>query len=226
MNEIDHDFASRPLQRLKTRERILAAARSLVAQDGYAALSMRRLAAAVDYSPAALYLHFKSRDEIAHILRGEALAALAAALDTPVHDAADLHRVQALGRAWLNFARTQPQLYQLGLLDRLGPATEPGELSGTAQSDPAAQVLRSVLAALQHPAGETLGGAQPNYGLDARAETVVAVLHGLTTLHLLQPALLSVPIDALLQVSLKSLLRGWPGLRGSQSPNFEADEAP
>jgi len=203
-NMSDAELESKSLQRIKTRERIVAAARDIVTREGYAALSMRRLAGAVAYSPAALYMHFASRDEIAHILRREALAALALALDEPPVDAADIHRVQALGRAWLNFARTQPALYLLGFIERLSEA--PG--------DPAAPVLHSVRRALNHNPGETGDQSVPTYGLDARAEAVMAVLHGLATLQLLQPAMLTVPIEGLLQLSVKSLLRGWPGLRG------------
>jgi len=212
----DVELESKTLQRFKTRERIVAAAREIVIQEGYAALSMRRLAAAVAYSPAALYLHFTSRDEIAHILRREALAALAVALDAQPSDAADIHRVQALGRAWLNFARTQPQLYLLGFIERLGEAP-PG--------DPVAPVLQSVLAALNHNVGEVGGDTMPNYGLEARAQALMAVLHGLATLRLLQPAMLTVSIEALLHLSITSLLRGWPGLHGSRSNAVETDGA-
>jgi len=67
---------------------------------------------------------------------------------------------------------------------------------------------------LEHNPGEAADGSLPTYGLDARAETVMAVLHGLATLQLLQPAMLTVPIEGLLQLSVKSLLRGWPGSRG------------
>ena len=67
-------------QRLKTRARILDAARTIVSQSGYPALTMRRLAQAVNYSPAALYMHFASREEIALTLRDEARLALIDAL--------------------------------------------------------------------------------------------------------------------------------------------------
>jgi len=215
MNEIE--LEAKHVQRRRTRERILAAAREIVLQHGYANLSMRRLAAAVGYSPAALYMHFASRDEIAHILRREALAGLAEALDAQAHDSADIHPVQAVGRAWLNFARAQPQLYTLGFIDRLQP-----ELLGPADAplgDPAAPVLQSVLRALRSEIEPSVqaGSTVPVYGLDARAETVIAVLHGLATLQLLQPAILSVSTEALLQLALRSLLRGWPGVHETRA---------
>lgn len=218
----DTDLIDKRQQRHRTRNRILAAAREIVMRDGYSELTMRRLAAAVGYSPAALYLHFAGRDEIALILRDEALAALALALDEHALEVADVHPIQAVGRAWLNFARTQPQLYALALIERMplaigligavdagtagaaddSMAVVPGE------APPAgAAVQRSLLRALRPEDPST-----PMYGLDARAETVMAVLHGLASLQLLQPGMLTVPVDALLQLALRSLLRGWPGM--------------
>ena len=136
-------------QRLKTRARILDAARTIVSQSGYPALTMRRLAQAVNYSPAALYMHFASREEIALTLRDEArlalidalLAALPATAPTPTaksksesepkvrsRAAARRSRFTAphestpllrLASAWLAFARTYPHHYQLALLEPL-----------------------------------------------------------------------------------------------------------
>jgi AcrR family transcriptional regulator len=136
-------------QRLKTRARILDAARTIVSQSGYTALTMRRLAQAVNYSPAALYMHFASREEIALTLRDEArlalidalLAALPARVPTPTSEsksesepkvrspaATRRSRLTAprestpllrLGYAWLAFARTYPHHYQLALLEPL-----------------------------------------------------------------------------------------------------------
>lgn len=222
----DTDLIDKRQQRHRTRDRILAAAREIVMRDGYSELTMRRLAAAVGYSPAALYLHFAGRDEIALILRDEALAALALALDEHALEVADVHPIQAVGRAWLNFARTQPQLYALALIERMPlviGAIEAVEAAGVADASDAnddsvpavpgealpagAAVQRSLLRALRPEDPST-----PMYGLDARAETVMAVLHGLASLQLLQPGMLTVPVDALLQLALRSLLRGWPGM--------------
>jgi AcrR family transcriptional regulator len=138
-------------QRLKTRARILDAARTIVSQSGYTALTMRRLAQAVNYSPAALYMHFASREEIALTLRDEARLALIDALlaalpmtapttaPTPpseleAHPSAMPRRSRLaaplestpllrLGYAWLAFARTYPHHYQLALLEPLAAPT-------------------------------------------------------------------------------------------------------
>ena len=45
-------------------ERILEAAMEMVAEGGFDALSMARLADAVDYTPGALYRYFRSKDAL------------------------------------------------------------------------------------------------------------------------------------------------------------------
>ena len=46
-------------------QEILAVSREIIATEGYAALTMRKLAERIGYSPASLYMHFRSREEIA-----------------------------------------------------------------------------------------------------------------------------------------------------------------
>ncbi len=62
------------------RSHILDAARAIVVRQGFDALSMRKLAEVVGYSPASLYLHFAGRDAIAHALSVEGHTMLLAAL--------------------------------------------------------------------------------------------------------------------------------------------------
>jgi AcrR family transcriptional regulator len=55
---------ARPRQALLTRQRIVVAATALVDADGLAALSTRRLAAALGVRGPSLYNHFRTKDEI------------------------------------------------------------------------------------------------------------------------------------------------------------------
>ena len=100
-------------QKQALRERILDAARRIVMREGFAALSMRKIADAIEYSPATLYLHFASRDEIAHALCAEGYAQL---LETfvPLAQIADpAERLKALGRAYVAFGVAHPETYRL-----------------------------------------------------------------------------------------------------------------
>lgn len=100
-------------QKQALRERILDAARRIVMREGFAALSMRKIADAIEYSPATLYLHFASRDEIAHALCAEGYAQL---LETfvPLAGIVDpAERLRALGRAYVAFGVAHPETYRL-----------------------------------------------------------------------------------------------------------------
>src|ERR1700742_691332 len=50
------------------RQRIVDAARKIVVAEGFDALTIRRVAEAVEYAPGTLYLYFENRDAIAREL--------------------------------------------------------------------------------------------------------------------------------------------------------------
>ena len=56
-------------RRHKIRARILSAAEQVFAREGVDGLSIRRLAENIDYSPAAIYKYFKSKDELVDELK-------------------------------------------------------------------------------------------------------------------------------------------------------------
>lgn len=157
-------------QKQALRERILDAARRIVMREGFAALSMRKIADAIEYSPATLYLHFASRDEIARALCAEGYAQL---LETfvPLAAIADpAERLKALGRAYVAFGVANPQTYRLIFMEdpsytgaALGVARASGA-SGAAQAgafigkDEAIAAM-APLAAIEPTAGTTASAA-------------------------------------------------------------------
>ena len=62
------------------RQRILDAARELFVHEGYDAVSMRRIAARIEYSPTAIYLHFPDKESILSALCDETFEKLSARL--------------------------------------------------------------------------------------------------------------------------------------------------
>ena len=52
-------------QRATLQQQILNAAREITILDRFAALTMRKIAEAIEYAPGTTYLYFKNRDEIA-----------------------------------------------------------------------------------------------------------------------------------------------------------------
>src|SRR5215470_2568744 len=75
-----------------TVETIIAAAFDIVASEGYEALTMRRLAAALETGPASLYAHVVNKDDLDELLIGR----LCAAIQLPEPDPANW-RQQIIG---------------------------------------------------------------------------------------------------------------------------------
>jgi AcrR family transcriptional regulator len=223
-------------QRLKMRARILDAARVLVIESGYAMLTMRRLAQVVDYSPAALYMHFASREEIALCLRDEARAELAQVLQqawvpsaapAPAPPASPAARrsagaaravpaapgtapataLQCLAQAWLKYAQAHPHQYRLALLEPLGAAHD---LMGGGLPLNLAAPVEAALQAVPGLAGHATRRRSSTYRrtLRAHAEMLMATLHGLASVALVQPQLLSEPPESLLRRVLPTFERG------------------
>lgn len=71
------------------RDVMLAAAAKLIAGRGYDAVSMRDIARAAGMQPGSIYYHYASKDELFVAVHGEAVAAIAAAVETAIRDLHD-----------------------------------------------------------------------------------------------------------------------------------------
>ncbi|WP_299537867.1 TetR/AcrR family transcriptional regulator [uncultured Streptomyces sp.] len=165
------------VQERKRRERaererlIVATARELAEQQGWDAVTTRRLAERIEYSQPVLYSHFRGKREIIGAVALEGAAELAAAVRAAT-SAADgpRERVTALARAYLDFAAHNPAVYDA--LFRLD-----GGLAYAREDTP--EPLKDAFAALLESLGEVAGdGVHP--GLFT--ETFWGALHGLATL--------------------------------------------
>ena len=61
---IDDEMSPAERRRLKVRDAIIGAAEEIFAEEGLPGLSMRRIAERIDYSPAALYKYFDSKEAL------------------------------------------------------------------------------------------------------------------------------------------------------------------
>ena len=151
-------------------ERILAAARALVARQGLEGLSMQALAAKVGVRAPSLYKRFADRDAIVlHLIEG-AMRDLGAALptvDPPSNPRQARDQLERMAFAYRSFAKRQPHLYRLLFLR--GPESE--RVAATRQS-----TLRPVL-------GQLAALVAPDKLLPA-ARLLVSFLHGFTTMEL------------------------------------------
>ncbi|WP_201756637.1 TetR/AcrR family transcriptional regulator [Corallococcus silvisoli] len=192
-------------QRAELREHILQVARDMVTKEGFAALSMRKLADAVEYAPATLYLHFENRDAIARalVVRGfqELLARLepAAAVDAPVE------RLSRLAQAYLSFGLGHPETYRLVFMEdpRLSEALFQDTHEGAGPKSFA--LLVRTFEDLQ-AAGQTLDATPP----ERLAEVFWAGLHGIISLKLTCSGFQGAPAEVLARTLVATLVRDEP----------------
>ena len=103
----------REREREEVRERILDAARDLFARDGYEAVTMRKIAEAIEYSPTAIYLHFKDKDALVRELCLVDFDSLAKAFQRIAREPDPLERLKKSGLAYADFALEHPNHYRL-----------------------------------------------------------------------------------------------------------------
>ena len=173
------------------RERILDAARRIVMREGLAALSMRKIAEAIGYSPAALYIYFEGRDAIAEALGREGYTRLLAQLE-PLAGIADAReRLHAIAHAYLSYGCEHPRTYELIFMAHkergrhAGPRAmrqrEVPDATG-APEEPARLACGAHLFAATLSGLAQAGGTHADCGLLAQA--LWAMLHGLVMLTL------------------------------------------
>src|SRR5580700_7331729 len=105
------------------RRAILDAARELFVAEGYQQVSIRKIAERIEYSPAALYAYFPSKDDIFFALAEEGfrlLSRMALREDDGVH-LEPLARVRGFFWRLYEFSREHPESFALMFIDRSVP---------------------------------------------------------------------------------------------------------
>src|SRR4051812_38472676 len=105
---------------------ILDAARELFVTEGYRNVSIRKIAEKIEYSPAALYGYFPSKDDIFYALADEGFRLLhtsdnAAEMDAALEKLEPIERIRAIFWRLYEFSRQHPQYFELMFVDRSVP---------------------------------------------------------------------------------------------------------
>ena len=103
----------RERERQELRDRILDAARALFAEQGYDAVTMRKIAEKIEYSPTAIYFHFKDKQTLLQELCDTDFGALASEFQKIAGNADPVDRLRLIGRAYVEFAIAYPNHYRL-----------------------------------------------------------------------------------------------------------------
>src|SRR5512141_3120020 len=107
-------------EREAVRTRILDAARELFTAEGYQNVSIRKVAEKIEYSPAALYSYFPSKDDLFFALAEQGFRELHEFLRRPRPE----EPLEAVRDGFMNyykFSRTHPEYFDLMFVDRSVP---------------------------------------------------------------------------------------------------------
>jgi len=156
-------------ERVDRERRIVVAARTIAERDGWAAVTIRRLAEEIEYSQPVLYSHFENRDQIVGAVALEGFGELAATLRAAIHPSSTSKaRVEDVAAAYLDFAFACPAMYEAMFVLPTG--------LHFARSDTPAQ-LRDGFGAMATVI------APFSQDVDTATETFWAALHGLAELE-------------------------------------------
>jgi AcrR family transcriptional regulator len=103
--------------REETRQAILDAGRAMVEAEGIDGFSLRGVARAVGYSPAAIYEYFGSKEDLLDCVyfegRGGLSDRMAAVLDSAPEGQPAIETLRAFGHAYRQAAQDHPELYRM-----------------------------------------------------------------------------------------------------------------
>jgi len=168
------------------RMALVESAARLIAQEGAAGLTLRRLAKEVGTSTMAIYTHFGGMDELRQEVRREGFNRLAEHLDAVVPSRDPVFDLGLLGWAYCRNALTNPNLYRVMFME----LTEPG--GPVIGYDTFETLVKAVDRAAQ------AGRFRPGNEIE-RARQVWALSHGTLALHLANLLTVEEVLDTLSQ---------------------------
>src|SRR5215469_12023580 len=104
----------REREKQEVQQAILSAARQIALQDGWQAVTIRKVADRIDYSPPTIYEYFASKEDILRELYLEGFRQLALTLQAARESVEDRReRLLNMADAYWDFAMDHLELYQL-----------------------------------------------------------------------------------------------------------------
>lgn len=194
----------RERERQELRQAILTAARTIAAKDGWQAVTIRKVANAIEYTPPVIYEYFDSKHDLLLALLIEGCRQLTHDLQqAQTGDASPEDLLLQVALAYWHFAFTAPELYQV--MHGLG-----GVPFGTAETPKEA---REAFAAMRNAVCRVLdahGVQRPD--IDGDVDIFWSTLHGLITLTMAGRMKGGAPrAFPLVERAVQNLLRAWVG---------------
>jgi AcrR family transcriptional regulator len=171
------------------RERAVAAATRLFADQGYRGMTLRSLAKVLGVSPMTPYRYFENKEELFAMVRIEAFRRFADAQRDAVEGIEDPQEaLRVLGRAYVSFALDEPDAYHIMFELLQAPAGTYPELEVEQE-----RAFQYILEAVQAAVEAGLLEGEPLQ----RAHYLWAQVHGLVSLHLAGKLLMGCSLEEL-----------------------------
>jgi AcrR family transcriptional regulator len=126
----------RERERDQVRGKIMDAARDLFVREGYEAVSMRKIADAIEYSPTAIYVHFADKQALMRELCAHDFPSLAHVFNDLAGVADPIERIRRTGHTYIRFAVTHPNHYRFMFMTPHASLHPPEELKRMHDEDP------------------------------------------------------------------------------------------
>ena len=173
----------RTREREETKSRILDAAREMFVEDGIEAVTMREIAKRIEYTPTAIYHHFRDKQALIEELCRLDFQGLASAFQKLGLIEDPRERLRRLGLAYVDYALAYPSHYRFMFMTVKPPVS--ASAMGISESEPdshAYGVLRATVAA-----GIEAGVFRPEFtDIDELAQVLWAAVHGIVSLHIVK----------------------------------------
>jgi AcrR family transcriptional regulator len=185
-----------------TRQGILDGARQIAQQDGWSGVTIRKVADYIEYSPSMVYEYFASKDDILRALLQEGFRMLAADMERAQQSTDDsVVQVELVSDAYWNFARQNPDLYQV-MHGLAGVTADPAARAEAVQG--AGAIAASTL--VNWADANNVRLSDPG----AHADIVWSLLHGWVSIALIDRVYTDERrAHQLLHQAIHALLRGW-----------------
>ncbi|MGE0445939.1 MAG: TetR/AcrR family transcriptional regulator [Vicinamibacterales bacterium] len=197
--------ARKQREREEVRRAILDAARRLFIEGGYGNVPIRRVAQAIDYSPAALYRYFPTKEDIFNALAEEGFALLARrdALPACPPDAPPLEQLRHFYWGIYEFAKRYPEYFYLIFLDKSAPRLRADSHAMRMAEEFSSRWVDSLIAKCV-AAGELPRGIRPG----VPQETLSTAMYGVAARYVCDRLAVGVDADAQARAVLEMAFAG------------------
>ena len=199
----------RARQKALLRQEIIDAARDILAHEGYAQLSMRKVADRIEYSPTAIYLHFEDKRDLVFQVCEETFGKLVVELESLEPEFKDpVLRLREGMRRYVAFGLRHPEHYTATFIAVPQDQT-PDDVQRYTQPDSNGMRALAILTGVVQDCIDAGKIRKVDAAVTARA--LWAALHGVTSLLIQMPNFAwgdqKAVIESLVEMALEGLRR-------------------